>query len=191
MLFCLSAQCICTHAVYSKGHPLWLLSHCESTCHTADMTLFECTVYMWWELQRAAHMTKWLVVSMQPTNRPVLSQTGSWEQQRRCLVSSASSVRLFAVSLPRHSAHVWRRARLRAGRLFWFSLCDTSVACHIALCPSVSWARPVQNVLLVPSVGVYNRGSCLPTGRRRTHHAEGQEALQNSLCTCAACVTSH
>lgn len=66
------------------------------------------SVYMWSELQQAPLMTKWLGVSKQPTNRPVLSQTGSWEQQRRCLVSSASG------------NHVWWCAQLHAGRLFWF-----------------------------------------------------------------------
>lgn len=86
------------HLYYWKGHPLWLLSHWEPTCHTADMTPFECNVYMWSELQRAPQMTKWLGVSKQPTNRPVLFQTGSWEQQRRCLVSSASSARCLPAS---------------------------------------------------------------------------------------------
>lgn len=65
------------------------------------------SVYMWSELRRAPLMTKWLGVSKQPTNRPVLSSTGSWEQQRRCLVSS-------------HLNHIWWCAQLRAGRLFWF-----------------------------------------------------------------------
>lgn len=62
MLFCLGPVCICPHAVYWKGHPLWLLWHWESTCHAADLTLFECSVYMWWALTwqsdssvRAAH----------------------------------------------------------------------------------------------------------------------------------------
>lgn len=66
------AHCVCAHKVYWKGHPLWLLSHWEPTCHTADMTLFECDVYMWSELQWAPQMTKWLGVPKQPTNRPVL-----------------------------------------------------------------------------------------------------------------------
>lgn len=43
-------------------------------------------------------MTNWLGVSRQPTNRPVLFQTGSWEQQRHCLVSSASSTRCLPAS---------------------------------------------------------------------------------------------
>lgn len=108
MLFCLSALCICTHTAYWKGHCPWLLSHWEPTCQLADMTLFECVcVHM---IRAAASTTydKVTRVSKQPTNRPVLSQTGSWEQQRRCLVSSASS------------NHVWWCAQLYSGRLFWF-----------------------------------------------------------------------
>lgn len=136
MLFCLSTQCICTHTVYWKGHRLWLLSHCEPTCHTADMTLFECSAYMWSELQQAPQMTKWLGVSKQPTNRPVLSQTGSWEQQRSCLVSSASSTITATMSDGVHSSVL--------DGCFDFSLCDTSVACHVALCLSASWERPGQ-----------------------------------------------
>lgn len=138
MLFCLSALRICTHAVYWKGHRLWLLSHWEPTCHTADMTLFECSVYMWSELQQA-QMTKWLGVSKQPTNRPVLSQTGSWEQQRRCLVSSASSARCLITATMSDGV---RNSTLDG--CFDFSLCDTSVACHVALRLSASWARPGQ-----------------------------------------------
>lgn len=75
MLFCLCAVCICPHAVYWKGHPLWLLCHWQSTCQAADLTLFECSVYMWWALTWQSDFSV----------RPVLSQTGSWEQQRRCL----------------------------------------------------------------------------------------------------------
>jgi len=96
--WCYFVLCVCTLTEYWKGHPFWLLSHWEPTCHAADMTLFECSVYMWSELQRAPQMTKWLRVSKQPTNRPVLFQTGSWEQQRRCLVSSASSTRCLPAS---------------------------------------------------------------------------------------------
>lgn len=153
MLFCLSALRIWTHTVYWKGHPLWLLSHWEPTCHTADMTLFECSVYMWSELQQAPKMTKWLGVSKQPTNRPVLLQTGSWEQQRRCLVSSASSARCLPASSQQPCLMVCTTPCWTAVLI---SVCDTSVACHVVL--SVCELSAMRaNVLLIPLFVFTNR----------------------------------
>lgn len=56
-------------------------------------------------------------VSKQPPHRPVLSQTEGWEQQRRCLVSSASSARYVPASSHKH---VWWWEQARVGRLIWF-----------------------------------------------------------------------
>lgn len=133
MLFCLSALC----KEYWRGHPPWLLSHWEPTCHRADVTLFECSVYIWSEPQPTPPHDKLTWVSNRPTNRPVLSQTGSWEQQRRCLVSAASSARCLIATNVSDGVH----ESVLDG---WFdaSLCDTSVACHVALCLSASRAQP-------------------------------------------------
>lgn len=131
-------QCI------EKDNRLRLLSRWEPTCHTADMTLFECGVYMWSELQRAPRVTKWLGVSKQPTNRPVLSQTGSWEQQRRCLVSSASSALCLVTAAMSDGVH-----NSVLDGCFDFSLCDTSVACHVALCLSAGLSATGANAALI------------------------------------------
>lgn len=128
LLFCLSRLCICTHTVYWKGHPLRLLSHWEPTCHMADMTLSECSGCMWSALHWAPQMTKWLGVSKQPTNGPVLFQTESWEQQRRCLVSSASSARCLPASSQQTCLMVHKHI---LDSWLDFSLCDTSVPCRV------------------------------------------------------------
>lgn len=135
---------------YWKGHPLWLLSHWEPTCHAADMTLFECSVYMWSELQRAPQMTKWLEVSKQPTNRLSSSRQEAGSSRGAALSHLPAAL---AASPPHHSNHVWWCAQLHAGRLFWFQpvwhICCLS-RCVVPVCePSATGA----NVLLIlPSV---------------------------------------
>lgn len=66
---------------------------------------------------------------------------------------------------------------------FDFSLCDTSVACHVALCLSASWARPGQMCSSSFCPVFTNRGSRPQTSQHGTHHVEGQEAVGDTTCT--------
>lgn len=95
-------------------------------------------------------------------------------------------------SPPHHSSHVWWRARLHAGRLFWFQpvwhICCLS-RCVVRL--SARLSATGANVLLILLSVFTNRGSRLQTGQHGTHRVEGQEALRDITCTCAAGVTSH
>lgn len=128
---------------------------------------------MWSELQRAPQMTKWLGVSKQPTNRPVLSQTGSWEQQRRCLVSSASSIIITATMSP-----CWTAVLISA--------CVTHLLLVTLRCACLRAECDRGKCISHPSVRVYKQGSRLQTGQHGTCHVVGQEALWDALCTCAA-----
>lgn len=187
MLFCLSPLCICTHTEYWKGHPLWLLSHWEPTCHKADMTLFELSVHMWSELQQAPRMTKWLGVSKQPTNRPVLFQTGSWEQQRRCLVSSAST-RCLAASSQQPCLMVCATPCWTAVLI---SACVTHLLLVTLCCACLRAKRDPGKCASHSSVRVYKQALRLQTGQHGRHGVEGQEALLDTKSTCAAGATSH
>lgn len=174
----------CSH-MYWKGHPLWLLSHREPTCHAADMTLFECDMYIWSELQRATQMTEWLECQSNPTNRPVLFQTGSWEQQRRCLVSSASTPSTPPPCLVTANMSDGVQDSMLDGGWFDFSLCDTSVACHVVLCPSVRQARPGQ-------AGISWLLSCLQTAYKVVGLVgRSGGGGRSTMCVCVAKVTSH
>lgn len=72
---------------------------------------------------------------------------------------------------------------------FDFSLCDTSVACHAVLCLSCERDRGKSASHL--SVRVYKQGWRLQTGQHGMCCAEGQNALWDTRCTCAAATTSH
>lgn len=130
------------------------------------------SAYMWSELQQAPLMTKWLGVSKQPTNRPVLSQ-------RRCLVSSASS------------NHVWWCGQLHAGRLFWFQ--PVWHICCLSNCVVPVWelSSTGANTLLILLSAFANRVRAYKIGQHGTHDVQGQEALWDTMWTCVAGVISH
>lgn len=136
----------------------------------------------------STQMTKWLGVSKQPTNRPVLFHRGSWEQQRRCLVSSASSVRC----LPASSQQPLLMVRTTP---CWTAVLISACVTHLLLvtlcCACLRAERDRGKCAPRPSVCVYKQGSRLQTGQHGTHHVEGQEAIRDTTCTCAAGVTSH
>lgn len=168
---------ICTHTVYTRGHPPWLLSLWDPTFHTADLRLFEYTVYIWSELQQAPQMTKWLRVS-ESTNRPVLFQTGSWEQQRHCLVSSANSSR----SLPTSSQ---QPCLMVCTTPCWTAVLISACVTHLLLvtlcCACLQVKRDLSKCASHPSVHVYRLGLSSQTGQHGRHHVEGQRP-NNKFC---------
>lgn len=146
MLFCLCALCICTHTVYWKGHRLWLLSHWEPTCHTADMALFECGAYMWSELQRAPPDDKVTrgVKAAYKQACPLPDRKLGAAEALPCLICQQRS-------LPHHSNRVWWCAQLHAGRLFWFQpvwhICCLS-RCVVPVCELSATGANAPLVLL-------------------------------------------
>lgn len=159
MLFCLSALSICTHTVYWKGHGLWLLSHWEPTCHPADMTLFECSTYMWSEQRKST-----------PHDKVTRGVIAAYKQGLSSPRQEAGSSRGAALShLPAATTSDGVRDSVLDG-CFDFSLCDTSVACHVVFCLSASGSRPGQMRLSSLSL-------CVQTGL----------ALTNRPARCTAC----
>lgn len=133
-------------------------------------------------------MTKWLGVSKQPTNSPVLSQTGSWEQQRHCLVSSASSARCLSASSEQPCLMVCTAP-------CWTAVLISACVTHlllVTLCCACLWAeRDRGKCASHPSVRVYKQDSRSQTGQHGAHSVGGQEALWDTTCTCAGAVSSH
>lgn len=125
---------------------------------------------------------------MQPTNRPVLSQTGSWEQQRHCLVSSASTARSIPASSQQPCLMVCTAPR-------WMAVLISGCVTHLLLvtlcCICLQLERDPSERASCPFICIYKQGLRFQTGQLSGHHAEGQEVGQRTMCTCTAGVTSH
>lgn len=74
---------------------------------------------------------------------------------------------------------------------FDFSPCDTSVACQVALCLSCELSATGAHAPLILLSVFTNRARVYKRGQHGTRHVKGQEALGDTMHTCAPGVTSH
>lgn len=203
MLFCLSAMCICTHIVYWKRHPLWLLSHWEPTCHMADMTLFEwkCVHMIRAAVNTPTWQSDWSVKAAHKQACPFPDRKLGAAETLPCLICQQRS--LPPCLITENVSDGVHKSKLNGW--FDFTLCDTSVACHVVLCLSVSRAQLGQTCLSCFL-------SCLQTGplltnwpawsetsgrsgglKRRDVHLCGwcyEPSLLIACCQSASCTTS-
>lgn len=161
----LYSQCI------EKDIPFRLLSHWEPTCHTADMTLFECDVRIWSELQRAPPDDR-VTTSVKATNKqacPLPDRKLGAAEALPCLICRQHLLppcRIIATLSD--GVH-----RSMLDGCFDFSLYDTSVACHVVLCLSGIRARPWQMCFSFHS-------ACLQIGLALTNRPAWQTCCRRS-----------
>lgn len=133
-------------------------------------------------------MTKWLGVSKQPTNRPVLFQTGSWEQQRHCLVSSASSTRCLPASSQQPCLMV-------CAAPCWTAVLISACVTHLLLvtlrCARLWAERDRGKRASCPSVLVYKLGRTLASRPARCEWRGRSKGLViHDVHLCGCCLKS-
>lgn len=155
MLLCLSVLSICAHAVYWKGHRLWLLSHWEPTCQPADVTLFECERV---HVIRAASEHRWWQSDWGCQGGLQTFPTVSPDRK----LGAAEALPCLICQQP---ARLMVRATLRAGRLFWFQPV-WHICCLSRRVESSAW--PGDDARLIRLFSFYTQSSSLQTSTVRT-----------------------
>lgn len=170
MLLCLSVLSICAHAVYWKGHRLWLLSHREPTCQPADMTLFECervhviraaSEHRWWQSDWGCQGGLQTFPSVSPDRK----------------LGAAEALPCLICQQP---ARLMVRTTPRAGRLFWFQPV-WHICCLSRRVESLAW--PGEDARLIHPLSFYTHGSSLQT---MSYERWGGRDLRDPTITCAS-----